>query len=154
MNVLKTSAIGVLLSLCTLCAPAQENLPLNEPDRNKPQLFADMPQRMNLNVSNLHSLFALQTGASVNAEVADGFSIRGTVTSRSNDSQNSVQTVVIRAANRRGASFTFTRMIRSDGSVFYKGRILSFQNSDAYEIMIENGSYVLQKKNLYDLVSE
>jgi hypothetical protein len=76
------------------------------------------------------------------------------VVSKSDPIDPKVKSVVIRSTNRLGATMTFTRVTKEDGSYSYLGRIISYKNSDAYEFAQENGSYVLVKKHLYDLFNE
>src|SRR5215211_7182757 len=153
MKRFKTGAICVPLFLCCLFSRAQnQKTPFNEPDYNKPKLFADLPAKMNLKVSETETLFKFSVGATVSIELTDHFLFKGTIVSRADEA--SVKTVVIRSTNRPGASFTFTRTTNADKSFTYLGRIISRNNGDAFEIAQENGQYVLQKKNLYDLISE
>lgn len=153
MKILKISAICVLFSLIYLSASAQ-NIPLNDPDQNKPHLFADMPQRMRVQVSDLESLLNLPVGASVNTVLAPGFNFQGIVVSISPVSDAAVKSVVIKSTNRKGATLTFTKTINANGSVKFLGRIISMKNGDAFEMVKENDQYVLQKKNLSELVTE
>lgn len=155
MKKLKGIAFGVLLSACFFHAGAQEQkIPLNEPDNNKPLLFADLPQKMNLKLTNMESLLDKTIGTAVSIQASDDFLFEGTVVSTSDRQEASVRTVVIRSSNRPGALLSFTRTTGASGRVSYVGRIVSRNNGDAYEITEEKGQYVLQKKNLYDLMSE
>jgi hypothetical protein len=155
MKILKTTAIGACFIVCTLHSSAQSNtIPLNEPDYNKPKLFADLPQKMTLRMSELESLFNLPVGAAVNTLFTEKFRFQGTVVSKSDAQDPTVKSIVLRSSNRQGATFTFTRRTNSDGSSTYLGRMISMQHGDAYELTIENGTYVLNKTGYYDLVSE
>ena len=153
MKTLKTAAICVLLCLSFLCSRSQnQKIPINEPDRNKPQLFADLPSKMNLRISEIENLLKLSEGSPVTVMLADNFLFKGVVVSKSVDP--SVNSIVLRSTNRQGAFFTFTRTTNDEGGVNYLGRIMSKNNGDVFEITQENGEYVLQKKNLYDMISE
>ena len=155
MKTVKTITIGILLTVCCLQSSAQHGVPpLNEPDLNKPALFADVPQRMNLKITDLESLLDLPVGAKVNTAFSDNFHFIGTIVSKSDEHDNSVKSIVVRSTNRQGASFTFTKAKDADGSYNYLGRIISMKNKDAFEILKEDGIYILQKKNLYDLMNE
>jgi len=154
MKKLKFIAIGVLFALCYLSSSAQD-VPLNEGNYNKPQLFSDLPDRMNLDIPSLQTLFTLQRGASVKQQLSEDFILKGVVVSRSEASSNSpVTSVVIRCTSRPGAVFTFTRVVGQDESITYRGRILSRNNSDALDIVKVNNQYYLQKKNYNDIISE
>lgn len=152
MKVLKTSAICVLLTLCVLHAPAQAKLPVNEPDYNKPHLFDDLPQKMKLRVTDLESLLNLPVGASVKTFVADNFLFKGTVVSVAGG--ETMRSVVVRSSDRLGATLTFTQTIKEDGTFKYLGRIISLKNGDSFDIVKENDQYVLEKKNINDIISE
>jgi hypothetical protein len=155
MKILKISTMMVLLTSCFLHSVAQDlNKINNEPDYNKPKLFADLPHKMNLNVSDLETLFSVREGNSIKAMAAANFPLFGTVVSKSDENDASVKTTVINLSNRQGATLTFTRITNDDGTVSYRGRIMSRNNSDAFEIVKENGEYVLIKKGLYDLINE
>lgn len=155
MKSLKIVAIGAFFCLSYYCSTAQERkIPVNQPDYNKPRLFTDLPGKMNLKISDMESLFRLPVGTPVTADISGDFNFKGTVVSKSDDRDTAVQSVVIRSTNRQGAVFTFTKIRNSDGNYVYKGRILSKNNSDAFDIIKENDQYVLQKKNYHDIVSE
>jgi hypothetical protein len=153
MKILKTSAICVLLSVCYFTSSAQA-ITLNETDQRKPHLFSDMPEKMKLKITDLETLLDLPVGSSVNTSIAGNFHFQGTVVSTSAITNTGSKTVVIKSTNRKGATLTFTKATGSNGTVKYLGRIISMKNGDAFEIVKENGQYILQKKALYDLVSE
>ncbi len=157
MKNLKTVSLSVLLSILFLNASAQGNSNppvVREPDYNQPKLFADAPDKFSVDLSALQALLEVPVGQSVNVPLTGTFRMIGTVVSKSDPADPSVKSVVIRSTNRQGATMTFTRVTKEDGSFSYLGRILSYKNSDAYEFAIENGSYVLVKKHLYDLFNE
>jgi hypothetical protein len=157
MKTLKTITACALFSLSFFYSGAQEELRINnEPDYNKPKLFADLPQKMNLTVSDMESLFDLPVGTPVMAKLTKNFPFKGIIVSRSGDAGTTVRSVVIKSTTntRLGAVFTFTKIRKEDGSFVYGGRILSRESSDAYEIVKEKDEYVLQKKNYYEMVRE
>jgi hypothetical protein len=155
MKKLKSIALCVLLSVCFLHSGAQEQkIPINEPDLNKPKLFSDLPQKMNLNIGELKPLFRLQAGERISVRLADNFLFEGRVVSKSGGTDPNIQSIVISSTNRLGATLTFSQTIMRDGSIGYVGRIMSRNNGDMLEIAKENGQYILQKKNLYDLMNE
>lgn len=155
MKVLTTKTIGLLLLLCGFFTSAQaQDAPLGNHDYNKPKLFADLPDKMHFNVSDLEQLLTLPVGASVNTRLNDKFMVVGTIVSKSNPQTSVAQSVVIKMTNRQGATLTFTKTKNHDGSTRFIGRMMSLKNGDAYDVVKENGVYVLQKKNLYDIISE
>lgn len=157
MKTLKTIATCALFFLSYLYSGAQEELRINsEPDYNKPKLFADLPQKMNITISDMESLFDLAVGTPIIAKLTKNFPFKGTVVSKSGDASTAIRSVVIKSTTntRLGAVLTFTKIRKDDGSYIYRGRILSRESSDAFEIVKENGEYVLQKKNYYEMVRE
>jgi hypothetical protein len=152
MKNLSTAVLSVCITLCSLCASAQKDVPINEPDYNKPRLFADLPDRINFNPANLTNLFQLQVGQTANIPITGNFTLTGVVVSTANN--DNVISVVIKSTNRLGARLTFTKVINDDKTVKYIGRIISLQHGDVYEIVSENNQYYFQKKGLYDLVNE
>jgi hypothetical protein len=152
MKILKTSAFCAMLSLTIMGASAQDHLPLNEPNRNKPELFADLPAKMNVHVSDLQALLTLEVGTSVKTFLASGFPFKGTVVSKAD--KEGVKSVVIRSTNRHGSTLTFTKVTAADGTVNYLGRLLSMNNRDAYNLVKEDRQYVFKKIKLHELVIE
>lgn len=142
------------LSLGFLYSGAQQKLPINQPDYNKPKIFDDLPKKINLKISDMESLFDLAVGQSIMAKLTQNFHFKGTVVSKSGGSESPVRSVVINSITRKGAVFTFTRVTTENGNFVYRGRILSKESIDAYEIVKENDQYVLEKKNYYEMVRE
>lgn len=157
MKFLKTSALGVLLSVCMLQVAAQQDtkkLPISQYDYNKPKLFKDLPDRINVPLKNFDNVFDLEVGKSVDLPFASNFQFTGTVVSKAEDVASNVKSIVIKSTNKIGATLALSRMINPDNTITYRGRIMSFKHGDAYEIANENGSYYLVKKGLYDLYEE
>lgn len=157
MKILKTIALGVLLSLCMLHSAAQQNpkkLPISQYDYNKPKLFKDLPERISVSVKNIDDVFNLEVGKTVDFPFASNFRFLGTVVSKAEDNDAGVKSIVINSTDRAGATLALSRMINADNTISYSGRIMSFKHGDAYEFTQENGSYVLVKKGLYDIVEE
>ena len=157
MKFLKTSALGVLLSVCMLQVAAQQDtkkLPVSQYDYNKPKLFKDLPDRINVPLKNFDNVFDLEEGKSVDLPFASNFQFSGVVVSKAEDVASNVKSIVIKSTNKVGATLALSRMINPDNTITYRGRIMSFKHGDAYEIANENGSYYLVKKGLYDLYEE
>lgn len=142
-----------LLLLCSAFAYAQDQIvQVNEPDLKKPKLFSDLPQKMDLKVSDMESLFKYKVGAIVSVNVTAEFLLEGTVVSKSQDAQ--VESVVIRSTNRPGALFTYTKTVTKEHGERYVGRMVSRYSGDAFEIIKEKGHYVLIKKDYYEMINE
>ncbi|MBM3417054.1 MAG: hypothetical protein FJY20_11585 [Bacteroidetes bacterium] len=156
MKNLRTAVLCAGFAVCSLGSFAQEKTPpVNEPDYNKPRLFDGLPARIQLNADAISSLFATPMGraASISLSEDNRFQFQGEVVSSGAKSQQ-VQSMVIRSTNFNGASFSISRITQADGTISYKGRIISFRHGDLYELENQNGQYVLVKKNFYDLVNE
>ncbi len=157
MKTLKTSALGLLLSVCMFQAAAQQvtkKLPISQYDYNKPKLFKELPNRINVSFKTIDNVFDVEVGKSVDLPFALNFQISGTVVSKAEDLSANVKSIVIKSTNKVGATLTISRIINNDNSITYRGRIMSFHHGDAYEITNENGSYAFVKKGLYDLYEE
>ena len=154
MKTLKTICICVVISLGALRSGAQEKLPINQPNYNKPKVFDDLPQKMNISISDMESIFGFSVGTTVTAKLAKNFPFKGTIVSKSGNNQSQVQSVVINSITRKDAFLTFTKIRNDDGNFIYRGRILNQGSIDAYELVKEGDDYVLEKKNYYEMVRE
>jgi hypothetical protein len=159
MKILKKGALCALLSLLYMGTMAQrtvheKSLPINEPDYRKPKLFSDLPETISLNIDLLQSLLTAEIGKTVSIPITKSINYQGTVISKSDAFDASTKSVVIKSTNRKGSTFTFSKVVDASGSFTYRGRIISFNNIDAFELASEKGQYILQKKNLYDLYNE
>ena len=154
MKILKTGLLCLLLSLCAARASAQVIGASRHGTLKKPELFHDLPRRMDINAQSLAPLFRKEIGEDVMMPLASGFTLAGVVVSKSSTAEMQYKTVVIRSTNRPGATLTITGVRSKDGSIQYSGRMLSLKHSDAYEMKNEGGQLALEKKDLADLVSE
>jgi hypothetical protein len=152
MKFLTTAALCGCILLCSLAVSAQNDVPINQPDLNKPKLFNDLPDRIDFNPAKLAKLFDLQLGETATIALTSSFNFIGTVVSTANN-DNAIS-VVIKSTNRPGARLTFTRVTNPDNTVKFIGRIMSLQHGDVYEVTADNDHYYFQKKGLYDLVNE
>src|SRR5437016_7321445 len=113
MRNLSIAVVGLCCICCVLCSSAQTNrtstkVPINEPDYNKPKLFADLPDRLDFSPEKISNLFDLQVGQAVTIPIHAGFDFSGQVISISDDSKS--KSIVIRSTNRLGARFIFTKI--------------------------------------------
>ncbi len=157
MKILKTIAVGVLLSVCMFQAAAQKStksLPISQYDFNKPKLFKELPDRIKVPLKNFDDVFAFEVGKTVELPFDSNFQFDGTVVSKAEDVEANVKSIVIKSTNKAGATLALSRIINADNTITYRGRIMSFQHADAYEIANENGLYYFVKKDLYDLYEE
>lgn len=153
MKNLLSGVLSVVLSIGFLNSQAQNVPSFREMDRSKPKLFADLPERMNLKVTDMDVLFEMSVGQNVNLNLGN-LNYRGKIVSKSDNSDVRINSIVIKSTNRTGAVLTFTKIQKEDQTFMYRGRILSSEHSDAYSIELENGKYMLTKKQLADIVAE
>ena len=154
MRNLMHGIICLTLLLNSISSAAQKNLPVREPDTNKPTLFKNLPSRINCQISNLESLLEFPIGKKVSIRISDDVQFTGTISSVSSQNNNSLKSVVIRSSNLSGAALTFSKVTKEDGSTYFTGRIISFQHADVYEITNEKGQYAFVKKGFYDMINE
>ena len=153
MKKLKLFVLSFILICFYQLSHAQEQEKFfNSPDYNKPKLFSDVADKLNMKMKSADALFDLKTASSFSTQLADNFSFTGIVVSKVENA--SVQSIVIKSTSRKGAILSLSKIKKEDGSFIYKGRILSRDHADAFELAKENGQYVLQKKNYYEIVSE
>jgi hypothetical protein len=154
---MKTTSTLVLSSIfvCfSLLAHAQvKQVPLNEPDRNKPKLFQNLPEKINVEAATLESMFSLESNRPAYLDIA-GIPFQGNILSKSTDDVTSANTIVMQLSNYPGANLTVSKIIQEDGSTKFIGRIISFKHGDLYELQNQKGNWVLVKRNFYDLVNE
>ena len=153
---MKTLFTGIFSMLFIFCSQAQVqgNSPLKEPDYNKPKMFADLPDVMELKTTDLEVLIDLPMGGNINSVMVDGFPMKGVVVSKSGEATSAVRSIVIRLINRPGSTFCISQVKTEGGQMKFIGRVMSMNNSDAFEIAMLDDRYVLRKKHLYDLVNE
>lgn len=156
MKNLCTLSMCVLLLISGITVNAQNRIPLNEPDLNKPKLFSNLPEKISVNASELETFFIAQVGTNTQLSLASDANqkFEGNLVSRSDRSADGIQTAIIGSSNYNGARMTVTKRQNEDGTVSYLGRIISFQHGDLYELQNLQGQWFLVKKNYYDLVNE
>ncbi len=158
MKNIRTTVLCTCISLFSLSAFAQnsEVPPVNEPDYNKPKLFAAYPEKIAVDLTTINNLFLASVGAAVDLNIATGSSFRfaGEVVSTVSKYENRIRSVVVRSSNFNGAVLTVSRITNTDGSITYTGRLLSRQHGDVYELQYLNDRFSLVKRNYYDIVNE
>ena len=158
MKNLRTIAVCVSITLYSLSSSAQTGdvIPLNEPNLNKPKLFQNLPDNIPVRMDNIISLFGIGVGQQVSMSMSDvtPFQFEGNVVSAVSKYENSIQSVVVKSTNYPGARFTISKITDENGNISYRGRILSMQHGDMYELKGDNNQFILIKRKFYDLVNE
>jgi hypothetical protein len=158
MNYLKIPGLSLLFILLCAIVNAQDKIPLNEPDNNKPKLFTHLPDQIPVTINELKSFISgnAETGKQVQLNSSDnkipGFS--GKIVSHASKYQNRMNSVVVRLNDFNEATLTLSSSTQPDGTVLYTGRIISFKSGDLYELQKKDDQYFLTKKNYYELVNE
>lgn len=157
MKSLRTTVLSAGIALCSFTSFAQDKpAPVNEPNLNKPRLFSNLPDRIQLNADDISGLFSQTVGRSTSIRLQGDqpAAFEGALVSSASMEDNRVHTIVVRSTNYNGANLTLTKITGADGQVKYRGRIISFAHGDLFELEYQGGQYVLVKKNFYDLVNE
>jgi hypothetical protein len=154
MKYLQLQGLSLLLFFICASTSAQNKIPINEPDLNKPKLFASLPDKIPVDISSLQSLLNAENGKEVSLKLGQNTlnKFNGTIISKVNT--ENINSVVIRSGNFNGATFTLSSSTQPNGTVKFTGRIISFQHGDLYELQNQTDQYLLIKKNFYDLVNE
>lgn len=157
MKNLRTCVLCACITIIHASSFAQNNdVPINEPDRNKPKMFQNLPEYFPVNVDNLLSMLTSQTGADISVNLSDESTLpfEGKVVSSASKYDNTIYSVVIRSTNFEGAKLTISRITNPDGSIKYSGRLMSMKHGDLYELQTRENRLFLVKRNFYDLVNE
>lgn len=146
----------LFILLCSIVA-AQDRIPLNEPDLNRPKLFNDLPDQIPVTANDLKNFITTnkETGKQVQLNASDnktGFS--GKIVSHTSKYQNTMNSVVVRLNNFNEATLTLSSSTQPDGTVLYTGRIISFKSGDLYILQKKDEQYILIKRNYYELINE
>ena len=151
-----TLVLCAIFSCITILTQAQDkSIPLNEPDYNKPKLFQNLPEKINVDVATLETLFNADINHPASMTIA-GVQFQGNVSSKNNiiSTTSQTSTVILSLSNYPGANFTLSKIISADGTTSYIGRIISFKRGDLLELQNQKGNWVLVKRNYYDLINE
>jgi hypothetical protein len=154
---MKNRKLGItcLISICICAATSAQKLvvPHSEP-AIKSKIFKDVPDRLTVNANKIFSLISLKAGEVANIPFSDKFVFKGPVVSSVSKYDGAIQSTIIKSTDYPGATFTVSRIKSSDGSISYRGRIVSFQHGDCFELKTENGQFILIKKNFELMVND
>ena len=159
MKNLRTVAAFICIAFCGITASAQntDHAPLNEPNRNKPSLFSNLPDQIPVSIEYLNTFFDAPSGKPVSLATGtdrNSLSIEGRVISSESKYNEALKSVVVRSTNYNGATLTISRYTDETGAVSYTGRIISMQHGDAYELKTIDGSLFLIKRKFHSLINE
>jgi len=158
MKNFRTTMLCVCMSILGLQAFAQNQdvPPLNQPDYNKPKLFAAYPEQIPVNMAVINNLFSAPLGTAVDFNISDATTFRfaGELISSVSKYENKIRSVVVRSTNFNGARLFISKISNDDGSFSYTGRLISKEYGDVYELQPVNNQFALVKRGYYDLVTE
>lgn len=146
--------ILVLSLTCFACSATAQYAKVNEPNMTKPKLFQNLPTDIVVSPEKLSDILNYEVGQTVNINLSPELQIQGQVVSTASKYENSIQSIVIAATNYNGARLTLSKLTNAEKQTTYRGRIISFQHGDLFELTNRNNQYSFIKKNFYDLVSE
>lgn len=155
MKNLKLAGLGLAIMLCG--AVSAQEIPLNEPNTKKPLLFADLPDKIPVEAAYLKNL--LTTAGTPGKDVQ--FRLAGSKIDQFNGKVISVagketgaNSIVIRSSNFNGATLSISEVKLEDGTMTFRGHIISMQHGDLFELQQIEGQYYFVKRKFYDLINE
>lgn len=125
------------VSLDKIVAPKQLLL-------EKPKLFNNLPEKFTVGKLFLQQLFAGEIN-SISIPVSNGALLQGEVVERVQKNPN-VMSINIKLTNYDNALFNVSRIILSDLSVSYTGRVINIKNGDVLLLNRENEQFYLTKE--------
>ena len=139
--------IGCLLCcLCTaIITPAQEAPPLNQNISEKPLLFAQLPDKIECNLTDLQKIFASNVSENINL-VFGKFSVKGVVADKVYKSPRIVS-FNIRLSNYNNALLNISFLIQADNTQKVIGRVIHPAHGDALILTEEKNHYYFIKQS-------
>lgn len=138
--------------LMALYANSQSSaLPLNQHPLEKAQLFNLLPEKISCEASSLKNIFTAGLNNNINVSLGQ-LKIEGVVIAKCAVTPEQLS-INIRCSNFQNAMLNISRLIQSDGSVKYAGRIVSLNHGDVLLLWEENGQYsFIRQKQLLAMV--
>lgn len=154
MKNLITIACCISLSLYSISSSAQQkDIPINEPDLKKPELFRQSPEKISIHAEDLTFLLATAVGETVVLSLPS-FRFEGNVVSAVSKYSNAIQSVVVRSSNFEGATLTISRITDETGKTFFTGKIISLKHGDLYELKLVDNGFAFLKNSYYKVINE
>lgn len=122
---------------------------------SKPQLFQNVAQKFAVKTNLIDDIMNVTAKETVILPVTDGFSFKGTVSSKSTESQG-LTTVTIQSSEINDLFFTLSKVVMPDQSVVYRGMIVSKSHSDVLVLDKDpvTGNYNWNKMKLSMLIPD
>jgi hypothetical protein len=149
------SLLYALLMVFIHCSVSAQQDFLKEPDRNRPALFGNVPEKIGIPITILEQVSTLTEGSLVDIALGATFHYTGTVASATMQNDGKLQTIIATSSAMPGSFLTLSKVVHDDKTISYIARILSFQHVDCM-VLKENAdhSYSFIKKKFYDIVGE
>lgn len=139
MKLLSKSMLLALLCLTMAAGFAQQKADI------RPKLFATLPESIKVDDASLKSAFSFFPGQKVSISLANDFVFTGVVISNEVKYSN-LQNIIIRSSALNNAMLSLSKIVNSDNSISYTGRVISNNSFDGYEIKRTSaGQYNLKK---------
>jgi len=133
-----TYALFVLLLLISFTGFSQSN-------GSKPKQFSAFPDVINCSETELSRIFNSPAGQFVSLSFSDNFIFSGKITSNIVKYAN-LQTAVVMSPDYSNTIFSVSKIINTDGSTSYLGRIVNKNYFDGFELKKQvTGTYQLVK---------
>jgi len=159
MSYFKTAFIVLVLCCVGIITNAQESkafIPVNEPDVNKPKLFANLPNQIPVSINNVNAAGRMSKDAGVQLVAGKKMPVtfNGTIISTTSKYDGAIETTIIRLSDYEGATLTLSTLTDKDGNKTYTGRIISMKHGDVYELQQIDNEYQFVKKDFNLFVHE
>jgi hypothetical protein len=129
----------LLLSLTYVASFSQKT------DAQKPKLFANYPETIDLSKNTLQNTFNATQGQDITVAFSDNFHFQGTVLSNEVKYAN-LQCVIIQSAAFGNSIFQLSKLTNDDNTITYTGRIINPDAFDGYQVKKDNNNnYTFQK---------
>jgi len=118
----------------------------------RPHLFDSYASSLDVPKSELDKIFNLQKGNAVQLTFS-GQQFTGII-STSKHTYSNLQNVVVKLANLQGAIFHVSKIINTDNTISYVGRIINEKYADGFELKNISGNYSLKKIKTDDIIQD
>ena len=118
----------------------------------RPNLFDAYPSTIDCPIIELEKVFSLTTGQAVQLTFS-GNNFTGVLGTSKHTYQN-LYNVIIKLANLQGAIFHVSKIINTDNSISYTGRIINQKFGDGFELKRSAGNYYLKKIRTDDVIQD
>jgi hypothetical protein len=121
---------------------------------SRPKLFNNFSENIPTAVAELDKAFIGAEGSSIQLNLANNFSLKGTVFSSVRRYSN-LSSVIIKLPSFQNSLLSISKRINDDNTITYVGRIINEKFADGYELKKDNlGNYTFNKIKMEDLIQD